>query len=571
MANTVKMKRSSVAAKVPLVGDLDLGEIAINTYDGKLYLKKSVSGVESIVEVGINPNIKTPYLYGAAGNGTTNDAAALQSALTAAAGGILDLMGATFRCDSALTGLGNTEIRNGSIDFSQGLATSAIGIAFEGTLGSADTSLAAVAHADRTLTVTSNTGYALNQNVLILTDDIWSTDSSEKRGQWAKIKSKGGSTVLNLYGSSYDVYSTGRKLYKPTLIENIHFNNVTMIGRGDGYGQFGVRFRYAKNVTFQNCRFRHWAYSCVEFYASQDISIIGCEGAHGEDAIGASYGFGFYDCCERFSVVDSRSEDQRHFVTIGGTQGVSRFGTVKGCVCRAMTDSFLDAHPAAEFISFIGNIGEHETAFDGDGIVYQGANGTITGNQIISANTAGILVQPFAYHNRDSFIITDNIINRIESASGYGILVDIRTPVRSLIISNNNMLSPVNQGINITTNGGDLYNVVVNGNTVAGATAEALYLNVTSTSFMQRMAVSGNVFHRGNTTAPVVDCYAGTEGRGQYLAFTGNTIIGGSHGIRCDAEWERVLAVGNIIRDFATAATDFTGVAVTVNANNLIT
>ena len=49
MANLMKMKRSSVPGKVPTTADLDLGEIAINTYDGKVYMKKNVSGVETIV------------------------------------------------------------------------------------------------------------------------------------------------------------------------------------------------------------------------------------------------------------------------------------------------------------------------------------------------------------------------------------------------------------------------------------------------------------------------------------------------------------------------------------------
>lgn len=51
VANTVKLKRSSVQGKVPLVSDLQLGELAVNTYDGKLYLKKNVGGTESIVDV----------------------------------------------------------------------------------------------------------------------------------------------------------------------------------------------------------------------------------------------------------------------------------------------------------------------------------------------------------------------------------------------------------------------------------------------------------------------------------------------------------------------------------------
>jgi len=51
MANSVKLKRSSVAGKVPTNTDLDLGEIAINTYDGKVFIKKD-DGSESVVEIG---------------------------------------------------------------------------------------------------------------------------------------------------------------------------------------------------------------------------------------------------------------------------------------------------------------------------------------------------------------------------------------------------------------------------------------------------------------------------------------------------------------------------------------
>ena len=51
MANTVRMKRSAVQGKAPVVGDLSLGELAVNTYDGKLYMKKN-DGSDAIVEIG---------------------------------------------------------------------------------------------------------------------------------------------------------------------------------------------------------------------------------------------------------------------------------------------------------------------------------------------------------------------------------------------------------------------------------------------------------------------------------------------------------------------------------------
>lgn len=52
MANTIQLRRSAVASAVPTIAQLALGELAINTNDGRLYLKKNVSGTESIVEVG---------------------------------------------------------------------------------------------------------------------------------------------------------------------------------------------------------------------------------------------------------------------------------------------------------------------------------------------------------------------------------------------------------------------------------------------------------------------------------------------------------------------------------------
>jgi|TARA_B100000959_G_scaffold240219_1_gene261315 hypothetical protein len=45
MAQVVKLKRSSVANKVPTIADLSLGELAMNTNDGKVYFEKSGSSV----------------------------------------------------------------------------------------------------------------------------------------------------------------------------------------------------------------------------------------------------------------------------------------------------------------------------------------------------------------------------------------------------------------------------------------------------------------------------------------------------------------------------------------------
>ena len=51
MANTIILKRSATPGKVPTTNQLALGEIAINTYDGLIYIKKD-NGTPSVVQIG---------------------------------------------------------------------------------------------------------------------------------------------------------------------------------------------------------------------------------------------------------------------------------------------------------------------------------------------------------------------------------------------------------------------------------------------------------------------------------------------------------------------------------------
>ena len=48
----IRLRRSSVSGNVPTIEQLNLGELAVNTADGKLYLKKKFDGIEQVIEVG---------------------------------------------------------------------------------------------------------------------------------------------------------------------------------------------------------------------------------------------------------------------------------------------------------------------------------------------------------------------------------------------------------------------------------------------------------------------------------------------------------------------------------------
>ena len=48
MANTIRLKRSAVAGRVPTTSDLELGEVGMNTFDGALYMKRDAGTAEVI-------------------------------------------------------------------------------------------------------------------------------------------------------------------------------------------------------------------------------------------------------------------------------------------------------------------------------------------------------------------------------------------------------------------------------------------------------------------------------------------------------------------------------------------
>jgi len=50
MANTIRLKRSAVAGKVPTTSDLSLGEVGMNTFDGAIYMRRD-SGTPEIIRI----------------------------------------------------------------------------------------------------------------------------------------------------------------------------------------------------------------------------------------------------------------------------------------------------------------------------------------------------------------------------------------------------------------------------------------------------------------------------------------------------------------------------------------
>lgn len=87
MANKVLLKKSSTAAKVPLVTDLDYGELALNYTDGKLYYKTASNTIDTHASISAtatltNKTLTSPTINSGALSGTFSGAVTLSGAIT---------------------------------------------------------------------------------------------------------------------------------------------------------------------------------------------------------------------------------------------------------------------------------------------------------------------------------------------------------------------------------------------------------------------------------------------------------------------------------------------------------
>ena len=58
MANKILIKRASTAGRIPTTSDIDLAELAINTYDGRLFAKTDRSGTAAVIDLKQNDPVR---------------------------------------------------------------------------------------------------------------------------------------------------------------------------------------------------------------------------------------------------------------------------------------------------------------------------------------------------------------------------------------------------------------------------------------------------------------------------------------------------------------------------------
>ena len=70
--NKLKLKRSAVLGRIPTTASLDLGELAINTVDGKIYFKQDSGSLETILELTTTSGSQLSASYAATSSFSSN-------------------------------------------------------------------------------------------------------------------------------------------------------------------------------------------------------------------------------------------------------------------------------------------------------------------------------------------------------------------------------------------------------------------------------------------------------------------------------------------------------------------
>lgn len=499
----------------------------------------------------------TPDDFGAVGDGVTDDTAAIAAVLGSALGASrVDGGGLTYKLTANVAVKDQIEVENCRFDFSAAPAGSTM-FSAAGVQTTESLLSSSVLPEATSITVADGSLFSDGDYILLISDEIFETITNSKASEMNRVISVSGNT-LNLQEPVLYSHST---TYAPKAIrldfkENITLRRVSAVGGGPGLDHRAIGFTACRGVLVENCDFDLFDTRNVLFDRCAQFRVTGSRFSRSTRA-GLAYGVTIANGSYWGFIDHNHFEEMRHGVTIGGVGGVNCQIVVDGNTCHGCTDGGIDAHPAANYVTFSNNVVMQGRGQDG--IIYQGINGTIKGNTVRGATRHGILYQTACREGLSSLTIEGNTVHG-STGTGTAIYVIVQgdSPVHGVNISNNVVESGWALGIEVRAATASIYYVSISGNTLMLPTGAGILLNAKSTFTIWFGSIIGNVVRPGSEG---IYLSAVSASGVQYIACIGNTMMGGTYGIR-GVNTNRISAVGNI----ATAATTPFEIAGTVTA-----
>lgn len=485
---------------------------------------------------------ENPNHYGAAGTGSADESTDVQQAIDAAVAnsreGVVDLMGRTYRCDSAITLYSGLTLRNGTLDFSN--CTADDYIKAQGSFGS-PVSLASNATANAAgVTLTSGTGFATNDWVLL--DD----SGGALNGEMARVRDVSGA-VVQFFSTINDPYTTANsaRVREITPVTDLRMRDLVIIANPAASGSGRVIFLdRVIGAVVENVRFRGHKGACIEIRTSADIRIDKCQ--FQQTVPGGTYDIGVNVCDSARDVAITACTFSGPGAggvvtgvnTSGGVGGVTRNVVVRD---SKFEDTFMTAGAFSEYMTTDG------CAFSGGdalaiSMYLYGYAATVT-NCDFHAGLTGTTAVSVAFTDNRSTAANNRRANISNNRFiGKDIAGTSTRAIDRIVIANNTFQD--SGDINLAFSGAavSVKNIAVSGNVLG--TGKITLSAAGGTDNMTHVTVSGNacsgVALSGNSTNQAFYCtvtgnsIATTSGASISLEYvsmstvTGNTSIGSS-------------------------------------------
>jgi hypothetical protein len=557
--------------------------------------------------------VNNPVRYGGVGDGASDETTYVQAAIDAVVNsgrdGVVDLLGRTWRCDSALILYWGIKLRNGTLDFQN--ATAGAYIAATGTKGSAVVAANNVAAGDETIEA-STTGISNGDLVLVY------DSSGNLNGEVKRVTGVLAGPARVIAASAFeDPYTTANTAtYKKlTPVDDVVVEDLIILvnpSAGSGTGDV-LYFDTCANITIRNCRIRGHKGAAVKLRTCVNVHIEGCLfeqrtgsiSSAGVDVRDTSQDV-FIDNCA-FVRQDTAGVDIGNN-TVGGVGGVTRNVQVSNCTFDGLDGPAVYARLQSQYVNVDGcrvisantDVSSTTTQAQAYAFIVHGYDTSISNCHIGSVSTAGILVDFTSERSTastgrrlgvsrndmvaDALFLSGTVskaVNRLEivgnrdsattGSGGVSISGSTGTVISRMTISDNLFGSNAATGaISISVAAGTLSRIVVSNNTVSSIAvvgnttspiaAAVITGNTVDTVTNNAIAIDLNYAHSATISDNNIACTSG-----------GNTLVGGIRVLNSSSSVGTTSISGNDIGSTAWTTSNGYGVLVTDTSNVSIT
>jgi len=512
--------------------------------------------------------------FGATGDGSTDDAAAVQAAIASLiGGGSIDGLDATYVCDSSISLVQNLRIRNATFDISG--AGAGVFMSLSGSEDSADALTSNAAIGDTDVSIADASGYAKNDYIWLKSTDVYDSTSTIKMGEIHKVVSTTATDITLCDGILYG-YTTADS----SVVSKLNFQSCVYIECcgfiGDGTdNQIAVSFSLCRDIHIVGCSTttgRGFSFgTCIDFDVSNCVFT---------DANSPSGGYGILveSGSHWFSIHHNTFNkcEQGVLVGGGGSDGFMRWCSIHHNTVYGTDGAAIRIIGAEQWDVHHNQISTISGTSSGYGIYARCLNGTISENTVVGPAGGGIyvanLVDEFDAGATHFWMeITGNKVRAPASGNGIYFNDSQGITVGNLVVNGNSVydISGSACGINLQIGGtSTMFSLVVSGNSITGygGTNACLLVDSADTSSLSNVSITGNSFLRTNDTYNNIEISGNATNDIIGISITGNTLVSGTWGVRGVNE-ENICIVGNVIRAMVSGATTLTAASNTVASN----